>query len=450
MSAHKITIAVVEDEEDQRNLVANLLTRSGYQIKSCANIQEVKKYIDNDEVEIVFSDWKLNQEDGLEIHQYIKQKNKQTGFILATGHGSISHAVEAMRTGIDDYLVKPYQKEQLLFAIEKVIKAKSLIEENQKLLKNYQEKENLVDLIGRSKEMQILFQKIEKMAPTNATILISGESGTGKELTASALHQLSSRKQKPFVALNCASIPESLAEAEFFGSEKGSFTGSTGKKQGKFEYAHEGTIFLDEIGEMPLPLQAKLLRLIQEKKMSRIGSNQEIEIDVRIIAATNRNLEKEIKAGKFREDLFYRLNVLPIELPPLRERIEDIPLLSKHFVDSLCKRYQMESVQLSSSAINKLMAYRWPGNVRELSNVIERLVLLTHDGNIDLNLIPETENLQQNDEFSLPEQGLDWDAHEKAILQQALIRSAGNKTKAARLLNLSYKTFLYRLEKVLK
>ncbi len=445
-----IHILIVEDEKSQRELLNNLLLRSGYQTSSVADLASAKVILKQQVVDIIFSDWKLNAESGLDLLTWVKTNNIDVGFILATGHGTISHAVEAMRIGVDDYLVKPYQKDALLFAIEKLSKNKQLLNEKKALEIELTEREALLGIVGSASCMQQMYHKIEKLADTQATVLITGESGTGKELAARALHTLSARKDRVFVAVNCASIPETLADTELFGSEKGAFTGANKQKTGKFEFANHGTIFLDEIGEMPLNIQAKLLRLIQEGVLNRVGSNHEIKINIRIIAATNRNLSNEIKKGNFRADLFYRLNVVPIEMPSLRQHKEDIPALLKHFIKVVEQRHNISKIIFLKSTLKKLMAYSWPGNVRELGNVVERLMLMSVDGVIDEAEIPlDNPNLKET-KFIIPENGMDWNSHETEMILQAMTLSHNNKAQAAKLLKMSYKTFLYRLDKIPK
>ena len=295
--------------------------------------------------------------------------------------------------------------------------------------------------------MQQVYNRIKRVSHTDAMVLITGESGTGKELAARALHQLSNRQQQSFIAVNCGAIPESLAEAELFGALKGAFTGAHQDKMGKLQSADKGTLFLDEIGELPLALQAKVLRFLQEGTITPLGSHQEIQLDVRVLAATHRDLAKMVAEGSFREDLFYRLNIVPLPMPPLRHRQEDIPRLINFFLDKSCQRYQVEQPAIQKSTLKQLIDYPWPGNVRELSNRIERFVLLADENE----LLADTNNSQisgnKNHTFSLPEAGLDWEAFEKQCLAQALGRHQGNRTKAAQFLNMSYKAFLYRLDK---
>jgi len=444
----QICILVVEDEPDQRDIVEQIISDAGYKVLTAEDGESAVKMQQLKEIDLVFSDWKLPGMDGLELLTQLRQHNPEQAFVLATGHGSIEHAISAIRAGADDYLSKPYKRQTLLFTLEKVCQSRHLKKENSLLRQALNEQNSLDEMIGRAPAMQKLFRKIERLASTNATVLISGESGTGKELAARALHRLSKRNDMPFIAVNCAAIPETLAEMEFFGAVKGAFTGADKLKVGKFEAADEGTIFLDEIGELPLQLQPKLLRLLQEGTVTPIGSNTEKKLDIRIIAATNRDLQEEVKVGAFREDLFFRLNVVPIILPPLRERKEDIPALVKHFASSAAARHQLDEPHFPKDVLERLIANYWHGNVRELGNIIERLVLLADD-DISIDDVPVSSPtaVAEDGTFQIPSQGFSWESHERDCLNQALKLTHNNRSKAAKLLDLSYKAFLYRLEK---
>jgi len=438
-------ILLVEDDSGQRALVQDILSDAGYSVKACADVAAAQSMLAADYFDVVFSDWKLEEGTGLELLKYVRQHYSDLGFVIATAYGTIAHAVEAMQAGADDYLSKPFQRQELLLTIQKALAANQLKRQNSQLQSKLSEQDRLVDLVGQAPTMQKVFQRIERVSATDATILITGESGTGKELAARALHSLSPRKNHDFIAVNCGAIPESLAEAELFGAEKGAFTGANTTKIGKLEAANGGTLFLDEIGELPLNLQPQLLRFLQEGTITRVGSHQEIKLDVRVIAATHRNLLQQIAENEFREDLYYRLNVVPIEMPALRERKEDLPRLIKHFVQQFAKRYASETPELSKEVLKKLLDYHWPGNVRELSNLLERFFLLGDEQEL-LSQLQVTATIETR-QFKLPEEGIEWEAFEKSILQQALDRFAGNRTKAAQFLGLPYKAFLYRLEK---
>lgn len=398
-------------------------------------------------IKLVFTDWKLGQLSGLDLINYIRGNKLEHGIVVATAYGSIEHAVQAIDQGADDYLSKPFQRQELLLALAKANKASQLRLTNRQLNNQLTEQSSLVDIIGHAPCMQKVFQRIERVSATSATVLISGESGTGKELAARALHQLSHRSNRAFIAINCGAIPENLAESELFGSVKGAFTGATHDKQGKFTAADQGTIFLDEIAELSLSLQTKLLRLLQEGVVTPIGANHEQKIDVRVIAASHKNLHQMVQEGEFREDLFYRLNVVPIHMPPLRERTEDIPRLIQHFLAMFSQRYGINDLQLSSQLLKQLMQFNWPGNVRQLSNTLEQFVLLQDEDELLDTLKAHHTPTNNATHFTLPSDGIEWDSFEKNLLQQALNREAGNKTQAAKLLGLNYKQFLYRLEK---
>ncbi|MCC5826796.1 sigma-54 dependent transcriptional regulator [Alkalimonas sp.] len=445
----KATLLLVEDDPQQRELLIQILSAEPYQILAADSVESAILLLkEHPDIQLVFSDWKLGARTAMLLLQYVRQHLPELGFVVATAYGSISHAVEAVQAGADDYLSKPFKRQELLLAIEKALRASALRLQNRRLTASLSEQQQLVDLVGKAPCMQQLFERISRISPTQATVLITGESGTGKELAARALHQLSPRQQGPFMALNCGAIPEHLAEAELFGAEKGAYTGASQSKAGKFEAAQGGTIFLDEIAELPLILQAKLLRLLQEGTVTRLGSHQEIALDIRVVAATHQNLVKAVEAGRFREDLYYRLNVVPIRMPALRERAEDIPQLIQHFLRLHQQRYQLQVPELSKAVLRQLMDYHWPGNVRELSNRLERFVLLSDEQELVQDLRSKASTVGPDaGVFRLPEQGIAFEDLEQQCLQQALALAEGNKTKAAKLLDMPYKAFLYRLEK---
>ncbi|MCL1065035.1 sigma-54 dependent transcriptional regulator [Shewanella benthica] len=446
MKVETLKILVVEDEPDQRSLISQMLEANNYQITSADSVEAAIVSLKQHVPDLVFSDWKLGQLSGMDLLTYVRREHPDMGFIIATAYGTITHAVDAMQAGADDYLAKPYQRQSLLLAIEKVAKSLVLKKQNRRLTSELSQQQELVGIVGKAPCMQKVYSRVQRVSATDATVLIGGESGTGKELAARALYQLSQRKHKPFIAINCGSIPESLAESELFGAEKGAFTGATALKIGKLEAANGGTIFLDEIGELPLLQQTNLLRFLQEGIISRLGQNGEIKLDVRVIAATHRDLKFEVAEGRFREDLYYRLNVVPIHMPPLRERQEDIGRLVEHFLKLHSGQYKMEQAKLSANTLKQLLDYAWPGNVRELSNRIERFVLLGDEEEMldELSSQPKPLNTSQ---FSLPDEGIEWEVFEKDCLEQAMNKHQGNRTKAAKFLGLSYKAFLYRLEK---
>ncbi len=445
MATSNIRILLVEDDLHQQQLIANILRQQEYLVEVADSVEQAILTLKKCPFDCVFSDWKLGALSGLELLRYVRQHHPELGFAIATAYGTITHAVDAIKAGADDYLAKPFQRQELLLCIDKIFNAKQLRTQNKQLSQALSEQQQLVDLVGSAPSMQKVYERINRVSGTDATVLISGESGTGKELAARALHKLSPRQHQAFIAVNCGAIPESLAEAELFGALKGAYTGANQDKIGKLQSADKGTLFLDEIGELPLALQANLLRFLQEGTITPLGSHQEVQLDVRVIAATHRNLPEMVEKQTFREDLFYRLNIVPINMPPLRQRQEDIAKLITFFVDKACLRYQIDKPDISKTTLKKLMSYHWPGNVRELSNKLERFVLLGDENELALSESKSVSNFDS--QFTLPPQGLDWEKFEQQCLAQALEKHQGNRTKAAQFLSLSYKAFLYRLEK---
>jgi two-component system NtrC family response regulator len=447
MSEHRVL--VVEDDIDQRRLVASLLRGADFRVDEAASGEEAIAALERTSIDLVLCDWKLPAMDGMELLDEVRERFAGVAFIMVTAYGTISNAVRAVQAGADDYLTKPFERQALLLAIERVLRSRRLEDENRRLTEALEERDRLVDLVGQAPSMQRLYRRVEKIAGTDATVLLSGESGTGKELAARALHALSRRSPCEFVAVNCAAIPEGLLEAEFFGAERGAFTGADRTRVGKFEAAHRGTLFLDEVAELPPTIQPKLLRALQEDRVVRVGGNREVATDVRLIAATNRDLRAEMEAGRFREDLYYRLAVVPIELPPLRRRREDIPRLVEHFAARTARRHGIRVGPFSKPVLKRLIDYSWPGNVRQLGNVVERLILLAEDGKVSVDDLPAElcEKRLGEQGFQLPPGGMSWRRHERRVLAQALDLAAGNRARAARLLDLPYKAFLYRLDK---
>jgi len=443
-------ILVVEDEPAQRRLIGDILRQEGYQVREAPSGEAALGALEEDGADLVLCDWKMPGLQGGEVMAEVRRRGLSPAFIVMTAYGSIAHAVQAIREGADDYLSKPFERDALLLAVRRVLRAARLELENRRLREAISEREGFGGLLGESEVMQRLFRTLRKVAATDATVLITGESGTGKELAARAIHEASPRGRGPFVAVNCAAIPETLMESELFGYEKGAFTGANRRKEGKFEEADGGSLFLDEIPAMPLPLQAVLLRVLQDHRFARLGGRGEVQCDVRIIAATNRDLVRMVGEGVFREDLYYRLNVFPVKLPPLRERREDILSLADHFLERVARRYGLALQPLPAAVRRCLLEYGWPGNVRELANAVERLALLAEDGQLRGEDLPEEIRRPSGEAgcpFQLPAQGINLDTVEAGLLRQALDRSGGNRAAAAKLLGLSYKTFLYRLEK---
>lgn len=444
MSIKGPAILVVEDDPTQRALVADLLSAENYDVATAESLAEARQALEASQFDLVVSDWQLGDGNGGELLEYARS-NLDVAFIMVTAYGTIERAVGAIQAGANDYLPKPFERQSLLLSVERTLRSRHLEAENRRLSEELQERDRLVDLVGKAGAMQKLYRKVDRLAGTEATVLIQGESGTGKELIARALHSLSTRAERPFIAINCAAIPEGLMEAEILGAEKGAYTGATHRRPGKFEAAHGGTLFLDEIGEMPLSVQPKLLRVLQEGTVTRIGGHAEVKVDVRVLAATNRDLEEEVDRGTFREDLFYRLNVVPVTAPPLRDRREDIPLLIRHFIGKFARVHGLPEHPFPARILRQLIDRPWRGNVRELANVVERLMLLADDGTPDESDLPTTR--VADSQFVLPAEGVSWESVERSALEQALQHADGNKAQAARLLALPYKAFLYRLEK---
>jgi two-component system nitrogen regulation response regulator NtrX len=368
------TILIVDDEQSIRESLDGILQDEGFRTLVAETGEEALAMLAEENPDLVLLDIWLPGIDGLETLRRIRENHQEQLVVMMSGHGTIETAVKATKLGAYDFIEKPLSLEKVLISIENALKVNRLVEENRSLKARIARE---YEMVGSSASIQSLKEQIAIAAPTSGWVLITGENGTGKELVARAIHHYSRRSDKPFIEVNCAAIPEELIESELFGHEKGAFTGATAQRKGKFDQAHEGSLFLDEIGDMSLKTQAKILRILQERKFERVGGNRTIEVDVRVIAATNKDLEEEIQEGNFRQDLYYRLNVLPFHVPPLRERREDIPLLAKHFLSYFCSKESRDTKILEQDAIEAMMAYNWPGNVRELKNIVERLVIMS-------------------------------------------------------------------------
>jgi DNA-binding NtrC family response regulator len=441
-------ILVVDDEVPVRDILQKGLSQmGGFSVEVAENGREAIQKIENDLFDLVLTDVKMPEMDGLELLKAIKETWPEMMVILMTGYGSIETAVEAMKMGANDYITKPIDLNELLIHISRVQKEDLLFKENRLLRMEVRKKFEFRNIIGKSKPMQEVFSLIEKVAPSNSTAIIYGGSGTGKELVAKAIHYNSPRADKPFIPFNCGAIPETLVESELFGHTKGAFTGAIQAKRGLFEEAHEGTIFLDEISTILPSIQVKLLRFLQEKELMRIGSTERTKVNVRMIAATNENLEENVKKGKFREDLFYRLHVFPIFLPDLKERKEDIPLLAYHFLDFYTKENQKQIKGISREALNHLVEYYWPGNVRELENAIERAVIMTDQDYLAPNDFPKdlTEGFSEMIKRGVKDRK-SLDDIKSEYIKEILKEVGGNKRIAAEILKVNPRT-LYRFEK---
>jgi DNA-binding NtrC family response regulator len=441
----KKRILVVEDEEKLRRVIELHLLSTGFDVDKAATAEEGLKIVDR--ADLVLTDFKLPNMDGLQLLGLIRRQNAQVPVVIMTAFGSIETAVESMKAGATDFLLKPFSLDHLMQVIGKALEVRELRDENQKLKAELGRRYEFDNIVGRSENMQEIFAAIERVAPTRATVLLAGESGVGKDLIARAIHFHSPRRDRPLVKINCSALPENLMESELFGYEKGAFTGANTSKPGKFEQADTGTVFLDEIGDVPANIQVKLLRILQEREFERLGSNVTRHIDVRVIAATNKELRAALEQGTFREDLYYRLNVVPLNIPPLRERKGDIPFLANHFLRKLAPDAGSRVESISDAAMEKLIAYHWPGNVRELENVIERSLVMCAGTRLeaaDIKLESAPRKTPQGDSHFLPE-GMSLDEYEKDIIREALRRADGNKSQAARLLGLTRNALRYRL-----
>jgi two-component system response regulator PilR (NtrC family) len=447
-------ILVVDDEQSMQEFLEILLQREGHDVTSCGSAREALVALEHNDFDLLLTDIQMPGMSGLELLDQARRLAPDTLVILITAFGSTESAVEAMKNGAYDYLTKPCSVDEIRLVVEKALEKQDLSAENRKLRRQLQEQTSLPTLMGKSPGMEAVFRLVNQVAPTKTNVLISGESGTGKELVARAIHALSERKKGPFVTVNCGAIPENLLESELFGHVKGSFTGAVSNKLGLFEVADGGSLFLDEIGEMPLSLQVKVLRAIQDRTFKRVGGTSDVRVDVRIICATNRVLEDEVAAGRFREDLFYRLNVIEVRLPPLRERGGDIPQLVHFFLRKYSAELNKDVGEISPEALSALERYHFPGNVRELENVIERAVTLATSRELARECLPETvlNRPVSAPRGRIPQEGLSLDAHlaqyESGLLREAFEAAGGVKKKAASLLGISFRSFRYRLEKL--
>jgi len=446
------TALVVDDEENMVHVLTTLLAQEGFGVAAARTGEEALERIRSEVVDLVLLDVRLPGRDGIEVLEAVKAQRPDCGVLMMTAFGSIESAVAALRAGADDYLVKPFRAEEVLRRIQAVLERQGLRREVRRLRREVGTRYGFGNLLGRSSAMRALLGQLEQVAATRSTVLLMGESGTGKELAARALHYNSDRAERPFVIIDCAAIPETLQESELFGHTRGAFTGAVAAKRGLFEEAHGGTLFLDEVGDLSAATQAKLLRVLQEGTIRRLGDTRTIQVDVRIIAATNRDLPAEVRAGRFREDLFFRLDVLPLRLPPLRERPEDIPLLTEHFLRRFAAETGRPVRQIAPPALDCLMAYRWPGNVRELEHAIERAVLLSQGETLEVGDLPPAvqggggQGVEEAP-LSLREAVARLNADlERGLIRRALARTGGNRTEAAALLGISRRALLYKLK----
>jgi DNA-binding NtrC family response regulator len=443
-------ILVVDDEPLQRDILKTILDDEGYETYTASSGEEGLKVVKELHPDVILTDLKMEDMEGIEFIESIPRETFEPSMIIMTAFGTISSAVEAMKKGAFDYLTKPLNKDTLLLTVKRAAERTSLLKENLQLQKALYGKFNIEGIVGSSRKMREAIEIMKKVSSTSATVLLVGESGTGKELAAKAIHYNSPRKAKPFTAVNCAAIPDNLIESELFGYEPGAFTGAISRSVGLFESTHGGTIFLDEVGDLPALMQSKILRVLQDKEIRRIGSRDNIKIDLRIISATNRDLEKEIIKKNFREDLYYRLKVITIELPPLRERRSDIPELVNFFIWKYNQEFGKRIKGIEENALKALIEYHWPGNIRQLESVIERALLMSESSMISMKYIMSELRSSHGSnilDFDIPEEGINFEEIEKELLKKAMVKSHGVATRAAKLLGMSYKTFVYRWEK---
>jgi len=450
MEHTKGRILIIEDERSMREVLKILLEEEAYDVTTAVDGMEGIEQIRSNIFDLVITDIKMPRADGFEVLRQVKEISPNTIVLMVTAFGTTESAIEAMKQGAYDYIHKPFKIDEIRLIVKKAFEKKQLREEISLLREKFQSSFGLENIIGKSEKMLELFRLIPRVANSSSTVLITGESGTGKELVATALHNLSQRKNKNFVTINCATFPEGLLESEMFGHMKGSFTGAVYSKSGLFEIADGGSFFLDEIGEMPLSLQSKFLRVLENGTFRRVGGTSDIKVDVRVISATNKNILDEVSAGSFREDLYYRLNVVPVAIPPLRERKEDIPVLLEHFLF----KYSKAAKKISPEALHLLINYPWKGNIRELENIVERITLLCDKEMIMPADLPEEILRAKDDVKGLPELSdtvfdleKTMEKIEKDYLMQALEKAKGVKTEAAKLLNLSFRSFRHRLYK---
>ena len=445
------TILLVDDDASLRRVLAHHLTEAGYQVLTAADGKEGLRVFTEQQVDLVITDIQMPELSGLEMMRRISVMSPDVMVLVITAHGSIETAVEAMKLGAYDYITKPFNREELLLTVTKGLEHTALVRENRSLKQFIESRFTLDNIIGNSQAMQRVFHLVEKVARTDLAILITGESGTGKELIAKAIHQHSTRRDGPFAVINCGAIPEGLLESELFGHRKGAFTGAYANARGKLEAADKGTVFLDEIGELPLALQVKLLRVIEGGEFSRVGETESRRADVRFLAATNRDLAKMVEDGRFREDLYFRLKVVPVHLPPLRERREDIPLLADYFLKEVAQRYERTGLHFEKEVFRYFQAYSWPGNIRELKHTVERLAVITESDAVGIKDLPDnmtaTTGNASNILIQLPDEGIDLEEVEREILRQALEKRGGNQTRAAQYLNITRSALIYRMQK---
>ena len=450
MKAEKKRILIVDDEENLRHLLTVLLKKQGYVVESAADGEEALEKLSGSGYDFVLSDILMPGVDGRGMLKEIVARELPSTVIMMSAYGTIDTAIECMKLGAYDYISKPFKNDEIILVLKKAEERERLKEENRRLKEELGREFSFANIISRNPAMQVIFELVRKLCDFKTTVLITGESGTGKELIARAIHFEGVRKSAPFVAVNCAAIPENLLESELFGHVRGAFTDASSDKAGLFEQADRGTLFLDEVGEMPLSLQVKLLRVLQDEEIKRVGGTASKKVDVRVVSATSRNLEEDVASGRFREDLFFRLNVFTITIPPLRERSDDIPLLAGHFLSRFSARFGKSVAGVSAEAMKLLTSYSWPGNVRELENILERGVLLSEGDTLSAAVLPPKltggaagQTFQLPETLSIRQAG---EAMERELIARALESTGGNRTHAARLLEISLRALIYKIK----
>jgi two-component system response regulator AtoC len=445
-------ILIIDDEENMRHMLSVMLDRQGYRVDLAANGEEGLSCLKNNAYDYILCDIRMPEMDGKTFLVRALEGHATAPFIMMSAYGTVETAIECMKLGAYDFISKPFKKDEIIMVLKKAEERERLKEENSQLREAVAGRFSYSGILSRNSRMEEIFSQIRKIADLKTTILVLGESGTGKELVARAVHQNGTRSEKPFVAVNCGAIPENLLESELFGHVRGAFTDASGDKAGFFEQADCGTLFLDEIGEMPSQLQVKLLRVLQEGEIRRVGDSAPRKVDVRVISATSRDLSADVGCGRFREDLFFRLNVFCLQLPPLRERVEDIPLLAEHFIRRYGSGDERRQLRIEADAMRSLMAHSWPGNIRELENAVERACILCEDGRITLSCLPPSVRLHEeyHQSESVCDENLSIkkaeDIIERELIRKALAKTGGNRTQAAKLLEISHRSLLYKLK----
>jgi two-component system response regulator PilR (NtrC family) len=452
--SEKVRVLIVDDERSMQEFLEIFFRREGFDVSTASDVASATLRLESDDYDLLISDMQMPDGSGLDLLKVVRASGQDTVTIMITAFATTDSAIAAMKEGAYDYITKPFKVDEIRLVVEKALEKKLLARENQRLRSELRWQKRKRVIIGTSPVMQKIYDLIAQVADTRINVLVSGASGTGKELVARAIHDQSERSEQPFIAINCGAIPENLLESELFGHVRGSFTGAVSNKEGLFEAAGDGSLFLDEVGELSPPLQVKLLRVIQEKTIRRVGDTRDRPVNVRVISATNRRLEEEVAAGHFREDLYYRINVMEIALPSLAERPEDIPLLISHFVEKFSRELDRPELEVDPDVLEKLATYDYPGNVRELENIIERAVALSRGPVISLAALPETILRPPEVSYScqISEQGVDLEElvnnYERALLSEAMRAAKGVKKRAAQLLGISFRSFRYRFEKL--